>query len=82
MYINTFSSHLISPFERALIGMSERAAKRVTTVGEFKGVHIVIDHFKDAQDVILQKRYVLWDNSTQLVWYKNKNAEGKFDLLI
>jgi hypothetical protein len=81
VYINTFTSNICG-IERHLIGISEQAKTRVTTIGEFRGIHIAIDNFKDKVGNVLQKRYVLWNDSTQLVWYKNRRQDGKFDILV
>ena len=80
MYIVSLTSNL-SGIERSLLGLSERAVKRETMVGEFKGIHLTIDRFKNEEDVVLQKRYVAWNDLTQLVWYKNRNKKGKFEII-
>ena len=81
MYIVSITSQL-SGIGRALLGLSEKAAKRETLFGEFKDLHISIDRLKDEKGTVLQKRYVVWNDMTQLVWYKNRNSQGKFDLLV
>ena len=81
MYISTIGPSTCGSLEKFLIGTSERAKTRITTLGEFRGVHIAIDSFRDSLNQIIQKRYVLWNNDTQLVWYKNRKANGKFELL-
>ena len=82
MYINTLSSNISGAFERHLLGISEKAKTRTTTLGEYKGIHIAIDNFIDSNGRVLQKRFVLWNNDTQLVWYKNRRADGKFEVLL
>ena len=82
MYINTINSRLIGSYERALLGIAEQASKRKTTFGEFRGIHIAIDNFTNREGITLQKRFVLWNESTQLVYYKNRNSKGRFDLLV
>jgi hypothetical protein len=44
--------------------------------------NIAIDSFKSAEGEVLQKRYVFWNKDMQLVWYKNKSADGKFEVLV
>ena len=80
MYIVSITSRLTG-IGRSLLGLSEKAVKRETLFGEFKDLHISIDRFKDNKGAVLQKRYVLWNDMTQLVWYKNRNSQGKFELL-
>ena len=80
MYINTVSS-TVCGLERHLIGISEKARIRTTTLGEYKGLHLAIDNFKNELGQTLQKRYVIWNNDTQLIWYKNRRADGKFEIL-
>lgn len=81
VYINTVTSNICG-LEKYLIGISKQAKTRVTTLGEFRDIHIAIDNFKDETGCILQKRYVLWNNATQLVWYKNRGKDGKFEVLV
>ena len=81
MYINTLSSE-ISGFRQYLRGISDKATTRVTTAGAFRGIHIAVDSFKNANGETLQKRYVLWNNDIQLIWYKNRGKDGKFELLV
>lgn len=81
MYINTLSSE-VSGFRQYLRGIHDKAKTRVTTVGEFRDIHIAIDNFKNSKGETLQKRYVLWNKDIQLIWYKNKSENGKFELLV
>jgi hypothetical protein len=80
VYINTIDSSLIG-VKQFLRGIAKKAKTKTTTFGEYRGVHIAIDNFKDSDGNILQKRYVFWSEDTQLVWYKNKNSKGKFEIL-
>ena len=81
MYINTIGSNLKSSFERILLGTSERAVKKLTNIGEFRGVYISVDYYFSNSNKIIQKKYTFWNNSTKVTYYKNINKEGKFDLL-
>lgn len=80
MYINTLISD-VTGMRQYLRGISNKAKTRVTTVGNYKDINIAIDSFKSAEGEVLQKRYVFWNKDMQLVWYKNKNADGKFEVL-
>lgn len=81
MYITSIQSKLITPLERALIGMSEQARTRETLYGEYKGIHIAIDRFKNKAGDTLQKRYIAWNEATQLIWYKSRRPDGRFEIL-
>ena len=81
MYINTFSSE-VTGIRRYLRGVSEKATSKLTTIGECKGINITVEAFKSCTGELLQKRYTLWNNEIRLVWYKNKNKDGKFEVLV
>ena len=80
MRINTLYSK-VSDFKQYLKGIPEEAETRVTTYGKYKDMHIAIDNFKNSKGFVIQKRYVLWNNEIQLIWYKNRNKDGKFNIL-
>lgn len=80
MYVISINSPL-KGIERSLLGLSEKAVKKETLFGEFKDLHISIDKFKNEKGTIIQKKYTLWNELTKLIWYKNRNSQGKFDLL-
>ena len=80
MYINKITTK-VEGMMKYLRGVSSLAKTRTTMYGEYNGVHIAIDFFKDDEGRLLQKRYVLWNNEIQLEWYKNKKADGKFEVL-
>ena len=82
MYINAMSSDLTGSFERILLGTSERAVLKNTNYGNFSGIHISIDSFLNSAGKVLQKKYTFWTGCTQIICYKIRNSEGKFDLLI
>lgn len=82
MYINTLGPSKCLPIERVLIGTSKRAQTITTVLGEYKGLYIAIDTFRGKSDETIQKRYKLWNNDTQIIWYKNRREDGRFELIL
>ena len=82
MYINAMSSDLTGSFERILLGTSERAARKTTNFGEYNGVRIKVDSYFNGAGKKVQKKYTFWTDIVELIYYKNVNKEGRFDLLV
>ena len=81
MYINTINHKIINPFERYLLGTSKKAKTRTSVIGSFKGINILIDRFTDDEEKVIQKRFVLWNSMTQLVVFKIRKENGKFETI-
>lgn len=81
MYINAICLSA-NNLRKYIKGIPEKAETIVTTYGRYKNFHIAIDNYKNSENATIQKRYVIWNNEIQLIRYKDKNKDGRFDFLV
>ena len=59
-----------------------KMVKRVTDFGKFKDKYLTIDKYYE-NGLLKSKRFVIWDDKTQIIKNKVKNDKtGKFDIII
>lgn len=78
MFINSVSTE-----QRILNkGSLPKIIKRVTDLGKFKDKTFTIDKYYENNE-LKSKRFVFWDDKTQVIKNKIKNDKtGKFDIII
>lgn len=63
-------------------GNLPKTIKRVTDFGKFKDKSLTIDKYYENGE-LKDKRFVIWDDKTQIIKNKIKNDKtGKFDIII
>ena len=68
MFIKAISNCIIDEYGRVF--------ERVTTYGKYKNKSIAIDNYRYKYKNILEKRFVVWDDNSQIVVNKTRK-DGK-----
>lgn len=72
MFIKSISSYNIDHVGRTI--------QRVTNYGQYKGISFAIDNY-NYKGTTLQKRFVAWSDTWQIIRNKIRGKDGKFKRL-